>query len=302
MAENKNVNRYETVPQAPADAAGVRKEFYKLYNYIKKYFDTGKVKDHLNQNQPKDRAIVCDYLKKGKLCGCLYGFYGARECYLSIEMTEGLFDISKFDLSRFFKPQNRKAEERKNQKYTYKLRFLNFDFVRDDIEKIVIYILEQLEKTELSASPKDKVATRKEAVKQAEQIDELHLEGLDKEAVIKVRVNQGKFREMMLKKYDKCCLCNVRESALLIASHIKPWSDSTLDERIDEDNGFLLCPNHDKLFDGGWISFDDDGKILINDKLDANNCKSMNARSDMKIPLSEGNKKYLAYHRDKVFR
>lgn len=153
-----------------------------------------------------------------------------------------------------------------------------------------------------SSSSEIKALREKEATEIEEQIDSLNLEGLDKEAVIKVRVNQGKFREIMLKKYDRCCLCNVRESALLMASHIKPWSDSAPDERLDEDNGFLLCPNHDKLFDGGWISFDDDGKILISDKLDVNNCTNMNVRSDMKIQLSEGNRKYLAYHRDKVFR
>ena len=50
--------------------------------------------------------------------------------------------------------------------------------------------------------------------------------------------------------------------AVLIASHIKPWKDSDENERLDIDNGLLLCPNHDKAFDRGYISFDDNGLII----------------------------------------
>ena len=54
----------------------------------------------------------------------------------------------------------------------------------------------------------------------------------------------------MLKKYhSKCCLCGVDDDALLVASHIKPWAKSDEHEKLDLDNGLLLCPNHDKLFD-----------------------------------------------------
>ena len=58
---------------------------------------------------------------------------------------------------------------------------------------------------------------------------------------------------------------------LLVASHIKPWSISDANEKLDIHNGLLMCPNHDKLFDRGYISFDDTGRILISEKLDDNN-------------------------------
>ena len=48
----------------------------------------------------------------------------------------------------------------------------------------------------------------------------------------------------------------------LIASHIKPWSKCKSNQKLDVNNGLLLCPNHDRLFDEGWISFDEIGKII----------------------------------------
>jgi predicted restriction endonuclease len=42
---------------------------------------------------------------------------------------------------------------------------------------------------------------------------------------VKHRLNQGEFRDQLLKRYDeKCCLCNINMEELLVASHIKPWS------------------------------------------------------------------------------
>ena len=142
-----------------------------------------------------------------------------------------------------------------------------------------------------------------EAVEEIEaEINETELDGETKEALVKIRVNQGVFRKRLLKKYDRCCLCRVESKDLLIASHIKPWAASGASEKLDTDNGFLLCPNHDALFDAGYISFDDDGKIIISDELSQVDRTFMNVTADMKIQLSEGNKKYLGYHRANVLK
>ena len=82
----------------------------------------------------------------------------------------------------------------------------------------------------------------------SEKIDNLNLVGEDREAVVKTRVNQGVFKDRLLSRYKRCCLCNISNKDFLIASHIKPWSKSEYDERLDDDNGFLFCPNHDKLY------------------------------------------------------
>lgn len=80
------------------------------------------------------------------------------------------------------------------------------------------------------------------------------------------------------------------------------WCYSDNKERIDENNVFLLCPNHDALFDKGYISFDSDGHILISSTLDKDHRKLLNIDENITIMLSEENKKYLKWHRENRFK
>ena len=129
------------------------------------------------------------------------------------------------------------------------------------------------------------------------EIEGFGLEGEDRIALIKVRVNQKVFRDELLRRYKQCCLCGVQDKHLLVASHIKPWSVCEKTEKLDVDNGFLMCPDHDLLFDKGYISFTDNGEILISDSLLEHDRVFMNVNKDMRIDLTEGNKKYLKLHR-----
>lgn len=136
-----------------------------------------------------------------------------------------------------------------------------------------------------------------------ENITSEKLIGKEKEMLIKARVNQGKFRELVKEKFkNKCALCEINMNELLIASHIKPWSVSTDTEKLNENNGLLLCSIHDKLFDSGLISFDEEGNILISSKLDKTNQIYSNIRENMKIDIDEHNSIFLKYHRDNIFQ
>lgn len=134
-----------------------------------------------------------------------------------------------------------------------------------------------------------------------DEIEQLQLDGESKEAFVKVRINQNIFRKRLLKRYNKCCLCAVDQEEFLIASHIKPWGVSEAREKLDADNGFMLCPNHDQLFDKGWITFADNGNIIISDRLSSNNRTFLNVGNEMSIKLTEKNKEYLKYHRKNIF-
>lgn len=134
-----------------------------------------------------------------------------------------------------------------------------------------------------------------------DKLDSIGLEGLEKTAVVKTRINQGVFRERLIRKYKRCCLCGADDEGLLIASHIKPWSDSSPKERTDVENGLLLCPNHDRLFDRGYISFDEEGKILISDSLNKKNRTIMMVNPNMKMELSSASNMYMNYHRKYIF-
>ncbi len=129
--------------------------------------------------------------------------------------------------------------------------------------------------------------------------EEKCITGEEKESIIKVRINQNIFRQKLLNL--ECKLCGFSNEKLLIASHIKPWSESDDIEKLHIYNGFLFCPHHDKVFDKFLISFEDSGKIIISQKLSVEDRILLNLRDDMKIKLSDGNKKYLKWHREKFF-
>lgn len=141
-----------------------------------------------------------------------------------------------------------------------------------------------------------------EYIKSIEEQTDLFV-GYEKNIVTKARINQGKFRQQLLKKYKhKCCICNQDCSELLIASHIKPWRDSDKIEKVNVNNGLLLCPNHDKLFDLGLISFSDDGNILISDSLTQFQKILSNVAEDMSIEITQDNIPFIKYHREKIFK
>lgn len=121
------------------------------------------------------------------------------------------------------------------------------------------------------------------------------------ERKIKVRVTQGTFRDSLLKRDKKCVICGLDIEALLVASHIKPWSQANDYEKQDENNGLLLCANHDALFDKGYISFDDDGSIIISSKIDKENYNNLNINCDISIKINKKQSSYIGYHRQFIF-
>ncbi|MBJ9697102.1 HNH endonuclease [Burkholderia cenocepacia] len=127
----------------------------------------------------------------------------------------------------------------------------------------------------------------------------------EKEAVIKTRVGQGYFRDQLLKRWTGCSVTKVTEPSILVASHIKPWRECiTRAERLSPDNGLLLSPTLDKLFDRGLISFDENNRytILISKKLGAFQASEMHLLNQKIRPHSyEGMRPYMKYHRENVF-
>lgn len=79
----------------------------------------------------------------------------------------------------------------------------------------------------------------------------------------KARIGQGLFRTLVMLESPRCRVTGVEDSRLLIASHIKPWRDSTNQERLSRDNGMMLSPHVDALFDKHLLTFEDDGRIHI---------------------------------------
>ena len=125
-----------------------------------------------------------------------------------------------------------------------------------------------------------------------------------KETIIKARIGQGEYRKQLLDKYNNsCAVTGINNKKLLVASHIKPWAVSDNHERIDVNNGILLCANMDKLFDSGLITFNNEGKMFISSFVGKENEEKLNIKSNNQYDLKITNdmKMYLEYHRDIVF-
>ena len=127
-----------------------------------------------------------------------------------------------------------------------------------------------------------------------------NLTNTEKENLVKYRIGQGDFRKKLINYWGGCSVTQYQDLAILIASHIKPWKNSTNKERLDLYNGFLLTPNLDKLFDKGYITFDNKGLIEISKIL-----KSpilLGVDSNLRIKIKSEHLPYLEFHRSNIFK
>ncbi len=123
----------------------------------------------------------------------------------------------------------------------------------------------------------------------------------ERSGLVTSRVGQGYYRQQIIEKWEgKCPVTNSNLLKILISSHIVPWSESTDEERLDVENGILLSPNIDSLFDKNLISFEDTGEMILSKTLSLNDLKVLGVPNGVKIKVTEGMKKYLKKHREKL--
>lgn len=124
----------------------------------------------------------------------------------------------------------------------------------------------------------------------------------DATQLIKARRGQGEFKTNVNDVEKKGCrITGLTIDRHLRASHIKPWSVCDNTERLDGNNGLLLSPHVDHLFDQGYISFKDNGDILICDCLDRSVLQSWGITKSNAGAFNNRQKNYLKYHRKYVF-
>jgi len=124
-----------------------------------------------------------------------------------------------------------------------------------------------------------------------------------KQQLIQSRRGQGAFRRNVFLVEKACRVTGVADLRLLRASHIKPWSVSNNDERLDGNNGFLLAPHIDHLFDRGFISFSDFGEILISKDIEIEALEKWGVVEGMDVgKFNERQSIYLHFHRNYIFR
>ena len=99
------------------------------------------------------------------------------------------------------------------------------------------------------------------------ETDDLPKIGKERDAIVKVRVNQSFFRRRILSAYNfRCCITGLTAQPLLTASHIVPWAEDK-DNRLNPRNGLCLNALHDRAYDRHLMWIEDDFVIRFSPQL-----------------------------------
>jgi putative restriction endonuclease len=127
----------------------------------------------------------------------------------------------------------------------------------------------------------------------------------ERTALVLARRGQGLFRDNVRSIERACRITKVERMEHLIASHVQPWRDSNNEQRLDGENGLLLTPTVDHLFDKGFISFEDSGQVIVSPVADQRSLKRMGIDPEGRVNagvFSLGQRRYLEFHRENVLR
>jgi len=122
----------------------------------------------------------------------------------------------------------------------------------------------------------------------------------ERSGLVTSRVGQGAYRKRIIHRWEyKCAVTNFNKLDVLIASHIVPWAKATDHERLDVNNGLLLSPTYDALFDKHLITFDNKGKIILSDQIEQAAYQKIGVTGKEQIlDLSRYNIEYLERHNE----
>lgn len=118
-------------------------------------------------------------------------------------------------------------------------------------------------------SEKLRAQIENKSIEQLNDINEdlLPKEGETRERIVKVRVNQSFFRSSILASYNNtCCITGLKRPELLIAGHIKSWSEDDKN-RLNPRNGIAINALHDKAFECGLMTITPDYRIKISENI-----------------------------------
>ena len=133
--------------------------------------------------------------------------------------------------------------------------------------------------------------------------------GIDVVREVKVRQNQDLFRTIVLSNYaSQCAVTGINVPEVLIASHIKPWSEDQ-ENRLNPRNGICLSATFDKLFDRGLMTFDNDYRVVYSQSFKSYSAEKFYGEEFdkfenkiIKLPVKFlPGTDFLAYHREHVF-
>lgn len=147
------------------------------------------------------------------------------------------------------------------------------------------------------ASDLEKVLAR-DVLTDVERIKRTVKNKTTKKRLIDARLGQGRFRADVGDRWDgRCAVTGCAISAVVRASHIKPWSESTNRERLNPANGIFLAAHIDALFDRGLISFSNNGSMLLSPQIDLGERRRLRLPRPLRRKPDREERKFFEYHR-----
>jgi putative restriction endonuclease len=140
------------------------------------------------------------------------------------------------------------------------------------------------------------------------EMDQLRADGripeTTRQQIVLARRGQGEFKRRVMEIEHACRITGVIRLEHLRASHCKPWRDATNEERLDGENGLLLTPNADHLFDRGFVAFADNGDVLVSPVAHRESLAKLGLDTERRLNVgtfATGQRRYLHFHRENVF-
>lgn len=239
-------------------------------------FDAANVLHQLNQIQGDDLVFKSDlvFIRDANLAKPYFKWFNYEDTIDNFKLTQ-----------EFFIPH---------------LAFLNFQY--ENYEQNTLGVRWELSYTTTVMYCSDSVeAVVSDAIEKL-QVPAPEIETI-REAITKIRIGQSQFRnQLLLSNRNSCLFTGITDSKLLVASHIKPWRDSNNIERLDIENGILLTPTFDKLFDKFLITFDENGHLIWSaTRLNADTIERLTNGNqnfnDLTIQITDLNREYFNHHR-----
>jgi HNH endonuclease len=165
------------------------------------------------------------------------------------------------------------------------------DLLDGQVERIVGMIVEEVGRS-LMEDVAEAVIQRRTDISPTQKSD-----------LLRSRHGQGLFRANVEVNEHSCRISGVLDRRHLWARHIKPWCECEDAEKLDGCNGLLLSPHVAHLFERGYISFCDEGDLLVSQEMNPVVLDNWH----LQLPLNVGEFRpeqcyYLDHHRREVFQ
>ncbi len=145
----------------------------------------------------------------------------------------------------------------------------------------------------------------------SDSVEDVDIDRVGEDRVVQAteRIGQSFFRSMVLSAYGgRCCITGLSVPRLLVASHIVPWRINKL-HRLNPRNGLALSALHDRAFDAGLITINEDMTVRVSDKHSAMSDDFFSKAIEyyrgkpIHLPKKFGiGEEFLAFHREHVFQ